>query len=605
MTLYTLQGEGNFQFRILRSNVAVEDLGGNMNPIITAQMTEFAQSYDLAALSPSVLFEKYSIFSVLSRHLAPTEDSTTAHLDSDEFGIDGVAIIVQGKICANLDDLAEVSEGLDNPRIEFHFFQSKTSSSFDYGDISKFLDATEQFFDGGLSGESEQLDDLIEVKTRIYQNLVTWKNPSLNCHYITTGNYKSPARIENLVSRRMSDLKDLNIFHNEDLKVDFIGAEKLQKMFRSATRSVKAKIEFPKQVSLPKTPKVQEGYIGFIDARQVVSMVTSNEDDEEPSINRSVFYDNIREYNPDAALNEKISESVGQENDGFVYRNNGITVIAKKIQRTGDEFKIEDFQIVNGCQTTNILFENSDHIDGVFVPFRLIGSDDPDFISSIIIGTNSQNAIKPEQFFSLSPFFKSLEEHFRAVDEDVRLYLERRESQYKHEQVERARIISISALMKAVASGFIERPHSSARDYKKIIKEFEGYLFQDGQAEEMYYALAYINYRLDFLWRNQRVDSSLKIYRFFFIWAIIQFLHGKGDVLSSLSGKKAKNLAKSIVDFCADEEKVIPFMKVVMKVIKKVVKTQGWNTREKLRDGIRSESFYLLVRKDLESHLYE
>lgn len=195
----------------------------------------------------------------------------------------------------------------------------------------------------------------------------------------------------------MSDLKDLNIFHNEDLKIDFIGAEKLQKMFRTATRSVKAKIEFPKQVSLPKTPKVQEGYIGFIDARQIVSMVTSNEDNEEPSINRSVFYDNIREYNPDAALNEKISESVGHENDGFVYRN----------------------------------------------------------------------------------------------------------------------------------------------------------------------------------------------------------------VLSSLSGKKAKNLAKLIVDFCADEEKVIPFIKVVMKVIKKVVKAQGWNTREKLRDGIRSESFYLLVRKDLEGHLYE
>jgi hypothetical protein len=36
--------------------------------------------------------------------------------------------------------------------------------------------------------------------------------------------------------------------------------------------------------------------------------------------------------------------------------NNGVTIIARHLQPTGNRFHIEDFQIVNGCQTSLCCF---------------------------------------------------------------------------------------------------------------------------------------------------------------------------------------------------------------------------------------------------------
>lgn len=72
-------------------------------------------------------------------------------------------------------------------------------------------------------------------------------------------------------------------------------------------------------------------------------------------INRSLFYDNVRDFNPESEINKKIiSELESGDNASFVFKNNGITVVSKSIDRKGDTFTIEDYQIVNGCQTTNI-----------------------------------------------------------------------------------------------------------------------------------------------------------------------------------------------------------------------------------------------------------
>src|SRR5690606_25948678 len=128
--------------------------------------------------------------------------------------------------------------------------------------------------------------------------------------------------------------------------------------------------------------------------------------------------------------------------------NNGITVVAKQIGRTGDKFKIDDYQIVNGCQTSNIIFHCRDKIDGIYIPIRIIGTRDADFIASIIIGTNKQNEVKDEQFWALKPFVKDLEEFFRNQPPETMMLLERREFQYREEVVERTRIIKPRDLMK-------------------------------------------------------------------------------------------------------------------------------------------------------------
>lgn len=573
-----------------------------MNPVVKAQTRQFKLDESLNHLSDSEIFEAYTIYSVLSGQLGNPVDPLRAHLKGHEFGLDGVAIVIQGDLATDTDEAAALLEDTKNPEVEFVFFQSKTGTGYDYGDISKLFDGVTSFFSGGLAGESEQLDDLMDVKDLIYRTAVTRRNPGLRIYYASTGSYKKPARIEKLIRDETAKLRELSIFDNTRIVVEMLGADQLQAFYRSATRSAQTKIEFPRQVPLPKNPKVQQGYIGFIEAKELVKMASVfDEEGNVVGINRYVFFDNVRDYNEGSRLNQKIAGTIEKhEGPDFVFRNNGVTVIAKSILQTAEEFRIEDYQIVNGCQTTNILFENRENIDDVYVPFRLIGSTDDEFISSIIVGTNSQNQIKEEQFLALLPFVKNLEEYARSIEGPLQVFIERRENQYQRETLERARIMPLPVLMKAVSATLLAQPNRSARDYKRIFKENSKVIFKEDDDVRPYHAIAYLYYRLEFLWRNQRIDSGLKIFRFYILWAVWKSAVGDVNLLRNPRPRDVATAAKNVIDLAADESKFKKMVKQIGKTLEDQSRRLSRENREKLRDSIRSDTFFASVKAALD-----
>ncbi|MBT2159101.1 AIPR family protein [Clostridioides difficile] len=69
-----------------------------------------------------------------------------------------------------------------------------------------------------------------------------------------------------------------------------------------------------------------------------------------------------------------------------------------------------NYQIVNGCQTSNVIFECLNSIDNktndIYIPIRLISTEDEDTKHAIIKATNSQTQLKPEQLVALSSIQK-------------------------------------------------------------------------------------------------------------------------------------------------------------------------------------------------------
>src|SRR5262249_4070412 len=127
--------------------------------------------------------------------------------------------------------------------------------------------------------------------------------------------------------------------------------------------------------------------------------------------------------------------------------NNGVTVVARDVNKVGTRFRLRDYQIVNGCQTSHILHFNQDRLaDSIFVPLKLIVTVDPDVTNQIIQATNRQTEVKLEAFESLAPFQKRLEESYLALSRtrEEPLYYERRSKQYEHLEVRRDRIISLA-----------------------------------------------------------------------------------------------------------------------------------------------------------------
>lgn len=559
-----------------------------MNPIIKAQLSEFRKANPGEDGSDNDLFEVMSIFAIENGLLAENIDPFRAHLKGDEFGVDGIAILIQGVLCTDADEAASVLAVGKQHTGAFHFYQSKTSDSSDYGDLSKFLDGVYDFFTDLKLLSGDQVADLAAVKELLFQS-ATKSNPELRCYYCTTGSGEVSDALKKLIESNKSRLSALNIFGG--IVIECVGAKMIQEGFRAATNSTMATLNFPKAVTMPEHGKVDEAFIGYVSADQILGIAWGPADaDGSRQINRAVFYDNVRDFNPESEINQAvINELQSGDYSSFVFKNNGITVVAKSIARKGDAFSIEDFQIVNGCQTTNILSHVPDHAHEIFVPLRLIGSSDPDFVSSIIIGTNKQNEVREDQFWALLPFMKDLEVYCSAQEGDARILVERRDNQYRDLNVERTRIMKPSDLMKVAAAMFFFQPHRAARDHRGIRNEFSGRIFRENHSVELYHVAALALYKFDYLVRSGKVDRSRVIYKFYVLFSLIRE-HWKSPNVLDASKKQQKAIHQSVLKAVLDAEIFVEKIENVAKCLDGIVAASGEKSREQIRDFIRTDT---------------
>lgn len=559
-----------------------------MNPIVKAQLQQFSKMNPNEKLSESDLFEVMSIFAIENGILGENIDPFRAHLKGSEFGIDGISISIQGTLCVDSDDAIDVLSSGKNHSSEFHFYQSKTSSSLDYGDMAKFLDAVYDFFTDQKLACGPQIEDLWVVKDRIYE-AASRTSPSLNCYYCTTGSGEVSALIEALMKSTKQRLTDLNIFG--EIKIECVGAKVIQNGFRSATNSSSATLEFQKAVTLPTHDKVDEAYIGYVPASEIMKIALGDADqDGIQYIKRSLFYDNVRDFDPKSSINNSIiAELEAGDTTSFVFKNNGITVVSKTITRKSDTFYLEDFQIVNGCQTTNILAHVKNNLDEIYVPLRLIGCSDPDFVSSVIIGTNRQNEVREDQFWALLPFMKDLEEFCASQDSSSKIFIERRDNQYRDVQVERTRILKPSDLMKVSAAMFFFQPNRAARDHRGIRKEFAEKIFQEGHNVELYHLAAIAFYKFEFLVRTTKVDRSRVIFRFYALYALVR-LHWDSPTILDAPPKSQRKMIKSVKEIILDNAKFASHIDKMAGYVEEIITESGEKTREQIRDYIRTEA---------------
>jgi hypothetical protein len=79
-----------------------------------------------------------------------------------EFGLDGIAVIVNDILVDDEEQLEDIVDHSPSLQVQFIFLQSKTASSFDAGDMSKFFQAVLDFFRPGC--EFVQSDRVLEMQ---------------------------------------------------------------------------------------------------------------------------------------------------------------------------------------------------------------------------------------------------------------------------------------------------------------------------------------------------------------------------------------------------------------------------------------------------------
>lgn len=144
----------------------------------------------------------------------------------------------------------------------------------------------------------------------------------------------------------------------------------------------------------------------------------------------SLFVPNIRAFKGDTEVNNLIVNSVVNSPELFCCLNNGITIIASKIQkkplggasRDSGIFECKGVAVVNGAQTVGACsraFElNEERASTAYVIAKMIetGQLDNDISIAITKAANTQNKIERKDFVALDPFQKGLKEGLDILD---------------------------------------------------------------------------------------------------------------------------------------------------------------------------------------------
>ena len=559
-----------------------------MDRIIQSYMDSFIKSQEILEKDESKQFELFSAYCVVEQWYTETYNLQDIIIgEGGDCGIDSIAIIVNGNMVTSkeeIDDIIEVNKSLSD--INFIFVQAKTSASFDYGEMGTFGAGVKDFFsEDPQMVRNEGIVEKNEIIEYIFSKApMIKKNPSCYLYYVTTGKWVDDQNCVGRMKIATSDLNALNIF--SEIKYIPIDGNQLQKLYRKTIDVVETEICFDNHIFLPDIPKVRQSFLGYLNFNEFLKLIV----DENGEIRRSVFYDNVRDFQGDNAVNHEMSDTIATTADRFILYNNGVTIICKKLSNIRNKYTLTDYQIVNGCQTSHVLFNNKDEINGnLQIPIKLIETENDEIVNKIIKATNRQTEVTDAQLIALNEFHRKLEAFYSTFSGVQRLYYERRSKQYSYgNDIEKTRIVSISMQIKAMASMFFDKPHLASRFFGKLMSSVEG-IFNEQHKLLPYYTSAYTLYKIDYLFRNKLIDIRYRKFKYFILMLIKYDL--STEKIPELNSNKMDKLCENILKVINDNDKLITEINKLLPLFDKYVEdiTSSESTKsaalvEKLRN---------------------
>lgn len=434
--------------------------------------------------------------------------------------------------------------------------------------------------------------DFIKQQKAIFdllvENVSKITNGRADAHlmYVCTSNNPVAKEIEATRQSIMSNVDSTGYFNS--VNFEFIGLQQIIQLWDKTRNSISAVIQTKKLSPYPEMPGVTEAYLAIVPLKDFVDNVLM---DGEKKLRVHIFEENVRAFlgkqNP---VNKQIYETLAnpEAQKKFAIFNNGITIISPDVRVQNDKISMENFQIVNGCQTSNVLFENYDLLlPESTLTVKIIEATDPDVIADVVRATNSQSKVKETQFLSFTKFVRQLERFFAATEDiegkETKLYFERRSGQYKDAGTPKRKIFSIAETCRAVGAMFLRKPELAYRYPTKMIASQYDKLINEKNKEIIYYTAALALYRFKLLISNGRIDSKYSIYK----WHILMILSfvASDKPMPSIQNKKVESFCNPIIEVCSqsDDECVALFNKAIA-----VLNTVGL---KESRDDIRSLAY--------------
>jgi hypothetical protein len=510
--------------------------------VVEGLATKFAEANGLPDLDPNELFEVFAAYCIVSQYQADFDAEDLRSGGANDLGIDAYAVIINGAVYTEAE---EVRAAIQAPKIDVHFVvvQAKRERTFS-GDVFLGLATSINHLLSEKPEPFKMNDRVAELRDCLHEiyrdpgRFPHGREPRLSVWYASLGAFR-PVRHRAKMDKARTDL--LNSRYFSRVSVDGAGAHQLRELHHRAKSMESATFTMANRVELPKAPGVRKALFGVMPAREVVDRILLNERGER---RKHIFEDNVRDFygaeGRAAKVNAQIAHTLddSDERQRFAVLNNGITIITRSLTKAGPKLHVKDPQVVNGCQTCNVLLEKRDKLtDDVLVGVRIVECDDEAVITSIITATNTQNALNPIDLSARQPFQRHLEDFFASQSLEPRLLYERRRNQYGAGHA-RSYTVTRRHLTQAYAAMWLDVPHAVTR-YQSLVRDYGGRMFLENDDPLPYYTAAVALRRVIWVLANAErlgLEPGWRPARFQVLYGVRLRLLGDAPLPSSESG---------------------------------------------------------------------
>jgi hypothetical protein len=514
-----------------------------MHLVTKSYFESFTSSYG----SPYELtknFEAFANFCVFNKFAADQVDPYELVYEGADPGIDGAMVFLGDRAVFTVEELEELlSASKREFEVTFVFTQVKTSTSWTKTEIDSFVSNLVDFLsENPAQPHSEFLANIKSIFQLIYKNIgrVHGGLPNLEAYFVSAAEETSAVEIVAAFDVGVRALRKTGYFKAAEFHRchrDF-----LHSLWIACGGTVEANLPTIGYAPFPAAPAVNNAYVATVTARDFIDAVLKNSDG---TFRKKLFEENVRDFlGVDAEVNSEIASTLGEEDRKrrFGLMNNGVTIVAASVRPSGQEIFIRDFQIVNGCQTSNVLIACDQSVDkSVSLMVKLIEASDPSVIDDIVRATNRQSKVEDAQFASTLSFLRDLEQYFnaRGKDQASRIYFERRRGQYAAENLPQVRVFDVREAARCYAAVSMMRPDLASRYPNRLTGDLLDEVFKKGNSEELYYVSCFAHYRLRMLISNKRLDARYSKLRWHILTATWKFC---GVHFKSLGYKKREEL---------------------------------------------------------------
>lgn len=554
-----------------------------MLDLLDVKFDKFIEDFKLSGNPETTNWERFVNYHFFSQFQPGRLDTDADLLDqicveSFEFPqVQGAFFLLNDQVLSDVQDIDDILQRDQKGLLELYFLT--------FGDTDSFACQLERLFlDLDVIEKKEKwIEVLVYAMSR--KTILRWKdNPVLRVvSYSGDG--------------RKCDLNFSESFRGYFSAIDSIGLDRrrLQDIVNSNENSYRAELEHITSLLIPGgNEKLGNAYIACMPAQELVKLMTSSDG----LLRRNMFDDNVRDWQGYSAVNQEILATLKMYPERFVLFNNGITIVCKNVTPENGRYVLENPQIVNGCQTCNMIYQahrDGTNLDGIQVIAKIVGSDE-EVTQGIVRGANRQNIVYEEAFETIKGFHKNLEKFFEnnQVNGYQKIYYERRSRQYANNvQIKPQQKISFRGLIQSMVALFLNHVEDSHKHEYTLLKDYKNNLFIDIHSCAPYYLAAFLYLNVDSLFREGKLPKELCSYKMHIMLLIKEMQGGSSpDLISDDIDKYCERLLAVLEDNRL-EKCALEACKKFEEIREKWISSKGEQYKYGIKDSAEFRSFLM------------